>query len=159
MQYLIWSNEHNAWWHPDSRGYTVSIESAGRYSLEAAISVCNGANYGWDDDQKIPKELPIAEEAALLLDGQKDYRTPQKPVSTGMKVSATGLLNRCADLLPKRATVENQADMHRFLLREMARHIEGIHRGEVHVMEFLRHYCILPSSKTEPTTKEKSHVE
>ncbi len=61
---------------------------------------------------------------------------------SGMKVSATGLLRRCADLLPKRATTENQADMHRFLLREMASHIEMVQKGEVTLQEFAEHYCI-----------------
>lgn len=72
--YLIWSNEHNAWWRPNSQGYTHSIEAAGRYGLQEAIRVSNQANYSWDDMRQLPNELPIAEEAALLLDGQSDYR-------------------------------------------------------------------------------------
>lgn len=32
--WLIWSNEHNAWWAPNSLGYTPSITKAGRYTLE-----------------------------------------------------------------------------------------------------------------------------
>lgn len=74
MLYLIWSNEHNAWWRPNSQGYTHQIESAGRYSLQEAVSVSNQANYGWDDMRSLPNELPISEEAALLLKGQQDYR-------------------------------------------------------------------------------------
>lgn len=64
---------------------------------------------------------------------------------TGMKVSAVGLLHRVSDLLPKRATVQNQADMHRFLLREMARHIEQVQKGDVSLQEFAEHYCIVPN--------------
>lgn len=78
QKFLIWSNEHNAWWRPNSQGYTHSIEAAGRYSLKEAISVSNQANYGWSDMRDLPNELPISEEAALLLNGQKDYRTLQK---------------------------------------------------------------------------------
>lgn len=77
--YLIWSNEHNAWWRPNSQGYTHSIAAAGRYSLKEAISVSNQANYDWNDMRELPNELPIAEEAALLLNGQKDYRATRKP--------------------------------------------------------------------------------
>ena len=36
--YLIWSNEHGAWWRPNAAGYTMRIEEAGRYSREEAIS-------------------------------------------------------------------------------------------------------------------------
>lgn len=31
-EYLIWSNQHGAWWAPDRRGYTPWIEAAGRYA-------------------------------------------------------------------------------------------------------------------------------
>lgn len=64
--YLIWSNEHRAWWKPDSRGYTVSLERAGRYSRAEALEICNGANCGWDEDSN-PNELPIAEFMASEL--------------------------------------------------------------------------------------------
>lgn len=66
-----------------------------------------------------------------------------------MKVSATGLLRRAADLLPKKATVQNQADMHRFMLREMARHIEQVQSGEVTLQEFAEFYCIVPTAAVE----------
>jgi hypothetical protein len=70
LKYLIWSNEHNSWWMPNSFGYTQRTEYAGRYTLEEAIKICNGANYGWDADtvRKIPNELPISEDVAILLE-------------------------------------------------------------------------------------------
>ena len=76
MKYLIWSNEHNSWWMPNSSGYTQRSEYAGRYTLEEAIKICNGANYGWDADtvRKIPMELPVAEEAARKAEGTR-HRT------------------------------------------------------------------------------------
>ena len=72
MEYLIWSNEHNAWWCPNSRGYTQFIELAGIYTIEEATKICNDANYDWNMDKrnKIPNELPILREAALLLKAQ-----------------------------------------------------------------------------------------
>lgn len=38
--WLIWSNEHRAWWRPDCRGYTHRVEEAGRYTFEDALSKC-----------------------------------------------------------------------------------------------------------------------
>lgn len=68
MKYLIWSNEHKAWWGENSRGYSNNIEYAGRYTSEEAVRICNGANYGWNENTN-PEELPIAEEVAILLKG------------------------------------------------------------------------------------------
>lgn len=45
--YLIWSNEHGAWWMPDNDGYTTDIDDAGRYSKnEANRVVLNSMMYG-----------------------------------------------------------------------------------------------------------------
>jgi hypothetical protein len=72
VNYLIWSNENNAWWNADGRGYTVDIESAGRYSLQDALRICNRANDAWNtDSDTIPSELPISEEVALELKYKK----------------------------------------------------------------------------------------
>lgn len=38
--WLVWSNEHSAWWGPRCRGYYTEIESAGRYTLEEAMKHC-----------------------------------------------------------------------------------------------------------------------
>lgn len=35
-RYLIWSFEHQAWWRPNSNGYTTDLAQAGRYSQEEA---------------------------------------------------------------------------------------------------------------------------
>jgi len=56
--YLIWSNEHAAWWRPNVLGYTPFFEEAGRYSREKAIEhsrgrdQCRGAP---------PPEIPVRE--------------------------------------------------------------------------------------------------
>ncbi len=63
-----------------------------------------------------------------------------------MKVSAIGLLSSVAELLPKRATTENQADMYRHCLREMIGHIEMVQSGEETIQEFADHYCIMPEN-------------
>lgn len=43
--WVIWSNEHEAFWRPDSAGYCCDIKGAGRYSFQEAFEICNGANY------------------------------------------------------------------------------------------------------------------
>ncbi len=60
-KFHIWSNEHNAWWKPNHAGYTNRVEDAGVYSYDESITICKGANYGWDMDniRKLPNELPI----------------------------------------------------------------------------------------------------
>ncbi len=47
MKYLIAhvehthkEHEHVTWWKPDSRGYTICIDKAGRYSEEEARDIC-----------------------------------------------------------------------------------------------------------------------
>jgi|TARA_R100001163_G_scaffold5059_1_gene6258 hypothetical protein len=72
-KYYIWSNEHNCWWRSNHAGYTTFIESAGLYSKNEALEICNGANYSWDMDRNIlPDELPIAESIAKNLKSGKD---------------------------------------------------------------------------------------
>lgn len=41
--YLIWSNQHGMWWRPAERGYTASIELAGRYPYERAAQIVDQA--------------------------------------------------------------------------------------------------------------------
>lgn len=40
----IWSIEHNAWWNPNSNGYTGDRTRAGIYSYEEASAIVRGAN-------------------------------------------------------------------------------------------------------------------
>ena len=41
--WLIWSNEHKAWWGRDKRGYVQSVAHAGRYSYEDACQIVENA--------------------------------------------------------------------------------------------------------------------
>lgn len=43
--WLIWSNEHGAWWRPNAAGYTAFRVAAGRYSYADAVVICDKANY------------------------------------------------------------------------------------------------------------------
>lgn len=56
--YLIWSNEHRAWWRPRAQGYTKRIDHAGRYSREEAIK--HSRSRDQHSDEPLP-ELPIRE--------------------------------------------------------------------------------------------------
>lgn len=38
--WLVWSNEHAAWWSPQSAGYCWDINAAGRYTIEDALEIC-----------------------------------------------------------------------------------------------------------------------
>jgi len=42
-KYLVWSNEHRAWWGPSRCGYATGITGAGQYSRAAAIAICRDA--------------------------------------------------------------------------------------------------------------------
>ena len=55
-KWLIWSNEHNAWWAPNGRGYVQNRTEAGRYTLAEAMESC-------DYHGNPPGELMIPEHA------------------------------------------------------------------------------------------------
>lgn len=44
-QWLIWSNDHKAWWRPDSAGYTSVMADAGRFDTAKAFKVCRANDY------------------------------------------------------------------------------------------------------------------
>lgn len=41
--YLIWSNEHRAWWRAEEGGYTPRLSEAGRYTRRDALRICTDA--------------------------------------------------------------------------------------------------------------------
>lgn len=42
-RYLVWSNEHTAWWKPGSWGYARGLRAAGHFSRQEAIDICRNA--------------------------------------------------------------------------------------------------------------------
>jgi hypothetical protein len=64
MSYLIWSNEHRAWWRPNNAGYTTKFEATGRYSREDALRTCALGRDGWGRNET-PSEIPVLEADAL----------------------------------------------------------------------------------------------
>lgn len=41
--YLVWSNEHKAWWGPAYHGYVEGLRKAGRYTRSQALAICRDA--------------------------------------------------------------------------------------------------------------------
>lgn len=64
-----------------------------------------------------------------------------------MRVSAIGLLTNARNALPKRATTENQADMHRYMIDEMISHIKMVREGILSLEDFADFYCIKPKDE------------
>jgi hypothetical protein len=58
-EWLIWSNEHRAWWEPDRCGYTENVAEAGRYTLIEARAICTQRS--WVDARHMPPETMIHE--------------------------------------------------------------------------------------------------
>jgi hypothetical protein len=47
-KWLIWSIEHNSWWKPGGRGYTIYRELAGEYGFTEACEIVAQANIPLD---------------------------------------------------------------------------------------------------------------
>lgn len=58
-KYLIWSNEHRAWWRPNSRGYTMLAKNAGVYTFKEAQGISWRGRDGWIEDGKAPDEIMV----------------------------------------------------------------------------------------------------
>lgn len=44
--YVIWSNEHRAWWGPGERGYVERLADAGCYPRSRAVEIAKHAQDG-----------------------------------------------------------------------------------------------------------------
>lgn len=62
--YLVWSNEHRAWWRSNARGYTTELAHAGRYTKLDALKHCAGRDQ--EPGQPLP-ELPVREDDVLSI--------------------------------------------------------------------------------------------
>lgn len=65
--FLIWSNEHSAWWNPGRAGYTTHLALAGRYSHAEALAISVDARGGWRPGSP-PPEIPVAEADAVACE-------------------------------------------------------------------------------------------
>lgn len=64
-EYVVWSNEHSAWWGAKRCGYYTHLSAAGRYTREEALGICRGARGGRRFNAN-PSEVPI-----LLADAEE----------------------------------------------------------------------------------------
>jgi hypothetical protein len=51
-EWIIWSNEHGAYWGRNRSGYIKSRKDAGKYSYEDALEIVEGANKYRKDDEE-----------------------------------------------------------------------------------------------------------
>jgi hypothetical protein len=65
--YLIWSNEHRAWWGPARSGYETHAENAGQYSQREAVEICADAMPGTFARLGMPPELPVRVEDVKIM--------------------------------------------------------------------------------------------
>ncbi len=61
--WILWSDEHLAFWSPDELGYVSDIEKAGRYTFDEAVKIAIN-----DDEQLLPapEQYKLREELASL---------------------------------------------------------------------------------------------
>lgn len=57
--YLIWSNEHRAWWGPSFLGYEKKLTEAGGYTRNEALKICADALPGAMEQMGVLSELPV----------------------------------------------------------------------------------------------------
>jgi len=79
--YLIWSNQHRAWWGPNGCGYTTDHAGAGRYSREDAIFHSASAPHA----KGAPEEVPVRE--ADLLKCHEVWATTFSPAARAAAVN------------------------------------------------------------------------
>jgi hypothetical protein len=65
--WLVWSHEHNAWWRPNSAGYTMHIATAGRYTKQEADRICESRSPRKFADDPPPEVAVIAPEAESAI--------------------------------------------------------------------------------------------
>lgn len=81
--FLIWSNQHRAWWRPNSRGYTTFAKAAGIYTFEQARGMSWQGRAGWAEDGLVPDEL------AVPLDAIPEAFRPAMPENGAEQPNAT----------------------------------------------------------------------
>jgi hypothetical protein len=61
MNFLIWSNEHAAWWRPSACGYTKCRPEAGQYNLAEATRIVHEANFHLRDGEEPNETMVLAD--------------------------------------------------------------------------------------------------
>lgn len=82
--YLIWSNEHRAWWRQGRWGYTPDIADAGHYDRAEAMAICRQAQDGRGFD-KNPNEIAIPVADAIEQFAAWGVGGPAKPPAVAQR--------------------------------------------------------------------------
>lgn len=78
--YLVWSNEHKAWWRAGHAGYTYHLSQAGRYTRAEALSICSHAIPGTAGRLYALPELPVRLSDAFEMQRRFRANYPDAPI-------------------------------------------------------------------------------
>lgn len=73
QEWMIWSNEHRAWWKPGGWGYTTATAWAGRFTEEHARRICAEANIVPRHDHPPNEIMVLAPDRDRITDDALDY--------------------------------------------------------------------------------------
>lgn len=73
--WLVWSNEHNAYWGTNKCGYTQNAMKAGRYTAREAKSICKNANIAVDKNKDLPNEIITPSPEVLDIVSNQEHFT------------------------------------------------------------------------------------
>ena len=73
LLWMIWSNEHGAWWRPNSCGYTCKVEEAGLFGYDEAKSICFPPSFRGIASDWPPPEIMVAEWGEELINLTKEH--------------------------------------------------------------------------------------
>lgn len=73
QRWMIWSNEHGAWWRRNSHGYTRKVEEAGLYGYDEAKSICFPPSFRGRDTDWPPPEIMVAEWGDDLINLTREH--------------------------------------------------------------------------------------
>ncbi|TYB69690.1 hypothetical protein FXF51_05885 [Nonomuraea sp. PA05] len=96
--WLVWSNEHDAWWGPARRGYTHDVWAAGRYAETDAAVICRRAAYGWREGALPPEVMVSAPENDQDKFSVDDLRhMPERMAARAEEVTREAIAKRRAE--------------------------------------------------------------
>jgi hypothetical protein len=95
--WLIWSNEHQAWWRPNHAGYTPFIEEAGRYEFDVAAKIVADANHGGPLPNKHTAGRPNAISYEAMVLAPEAFAVLQPFIVAGQAGVASEAKHQAAD--------------------------------------------------------------
>lgn len=102
--YVVWSNEHKAWWGPNNRGYANRLGNAGHYTRDEALKICGDARGGWCWEGA-PPEMPMR--LADALHCYPEAPQPHEPWGKSQRDFNEDKTDREREFDHRRATLTN----------------------------------------------------